>query len=175
MIFVTVGTTDFDLLAARMDELAPGLGEDVIIQTGRGRYQPRFAQHFRFAPSLDDYIRRARLVVSHGGLGTLIEVLRLGKPLIGVSNPDRYDLHQNDLLGELERGGYLLWCRDLASLAADIERVGSMTFRRYEDPPCGIHLAIADFLAGKDMSHWRASGVSWKNGGRFAERTPTKE
>jgi UDP-N-acetylglucosamine transferase subunit ALG13 len=155
MIFVTVGTTDFDALAARMDELTPVLNEEVIIQTGRGVYVPRHAQHFRFAPSLDDYYRQARLVVSHGGLGTLVEVLRLGKPLIGVSNPDRFDLHQNDLLGELERGGYLLWCRDLASLGDDIRRIASMQFRRYEQPPCRIHLAIADFLAGKDMSVWR--------------------
>lgn len=160
MIFVTVGTTDFDPLAARMDDLTPHLGEPVIIQTGRGRYQPRHAQHFRFAPALDDYYRQARLVVSHGGLGTLVEVLRLGKPLIGVSNPDRFDLHQNDLLGELEQGGYLLWCRDLASLDADIARIGGMSFRRYEDPPCSIHLAIADYLAGKDMSAWRSGAAT---------------
>ena len=155
MIFMTVGTTDFDALAQRMDELTPALGEDVTIQTGRGAYEPRHAQHFRFAPSLDDYYRQARLVVSHGGLGTLIEVLRLGKPLIGVSNPDRYDLHQNDLLGELERGGYLLWCRDLNCLAADIERIAGMQFKHYEEPPCSIHLAIDDFLSGRDMAPWR--------------------
>ena len=155
MLFVTVGTTDFDALTARMDELAPRLNEEVIIQIGRGAYVPRQAQHFRFAPSLEEYYQKARLVVSHGGLGTLIEVLRLGKPLIGVSNPDRFDLHQNDLLGELERGGYLLWCRDLASLEDDIRRIAAMRFRRYQEPPCSIHLAIADYLDGKDMSSWK--------------------
>ncbi len=158
MIFVTVGTTDFDALAAHMDALAPGLDEEIIIQTGRGVYAPQHARHFAFAQSLEDYYRQARLVVSHGGLGTLVEVMRLGKPLIGVSNPDRFDLHQNDLLGELEHGGYLLWCRDLASLAADIQRISAMSFRRYEDPPCSIHLAIGDYLAGKDMSQWKCTG-----------------
>lgn len=155
MIFVTVGTTDFDALAARMDELAPGLNEAIVIQLGRGQYSPRHARSFRFAPSLDEYYDQARLVVSHGGLGTLVEVLRRGKPLIGASNPDRYDLHQNDLLGELEQGGYLLWCRDLQSLGDDIQRAGDMEFARYQDPPCSIHLVIADFLAGKDLSPWR--------------------
>ena len=150
MIFVTVGTTDFDSLAERMDELAPTLNEEVIIQTGRGDYAPRHAQHFRFAPNLDDYYRRARLVVSHGGLGTLVEVLRLGKLLIGVSNPDRYDLHQNDLLSEVEKEGYMLWCRDLASLEQDIRRISAMQFRHYEDPVCNIHLAIAGFLLEKN-------------------------
>jgi UDP-N-acetylglucosamine transferase subunit ALG13 len=157
VIFVTVGTTDFDALAARMDEIAARLDEEVVIQTGRGAYEPRYARRFRFAPSLDEYYRQARLVVSHGGLGTLIEVLRLGKPLIGVSNPDRFDLHQNDLLGELERGGYLLWCRNLADLSVDIQRATTMPFRRYQDPPCHIHLVIADFLDRRDMSKWRKS------------------
>ncbi len=155
MIFVTVGTTDFDELAARMDELAAGLEEEVVIQTGRGSYVPRNADHFRFAPALDDYYRRASLVVSHGGLGTLIEVLRLGKPLIGISNPDRFDLHQDELLGELERGGFLLWCRDLGCLADDIRRVRGMHFARYKNPPCHIHEAIIDFLQGKSMVKWR--------------------
>jgi beta-1,4-N-acetylglucosaminyltransferase len=155
VIFVTVGTTDFDLLAQRMDELAPALGEEVVIQTGRGVYPPQHARHFRFAPSLDDYYRQARLVVSHGGLGTLVEVMRAGKPLIGVSNPDRFDLHQNELLDEMEAGGYLLWCRDLANLSSEIARAASMQFRRYEDPPCSVHLVIEDFLAGRDLSPWR--------------------
>jgi beta-1,4-N-acetylglucosaminyltransferase len=155
VIFVTVGTTDFDALAARMDELTPGMNEEVVIQLGRGQYAPRHARSFRFAPSLEEYYEQASLVVSHGGLGTLVEVLRHGKPLIGVSNPDRYDLHQNDLLGELEQGGYLLWCRGLHDLGDDIRRAGAMQFVRYLDPPCSIHLVIADFLAGKDLSPWR--------------------
>ena len=155
MIFVTVGTTDFDALAARMDELTPGLNEEVIIQIGRGTYQPRHAQSFRFAPSLDRYYHQARLVVSHGGLGTLMEVLRLGKPIIGASNPDRFDLHQEDLLSELERGGYILWCRDLADLGEHIHCIASMQLQRYQEPPCEIHTVIAEFLAGKDVSKWR--------------------
>jgi UDP-N-acetylglucosamine transferase subunit ALG13 len=155
MIFVTVGTTDFDALAARMDELAPALGEDVIMQTGRGLYTPLHCRSFRFAPSLEQYYDQARLVVSHGGLGTLVEVMRRGKPIIGVSNPDRYDLHQNDLLGELERGGFLVWCRDLGQLGDDIGRAGAMTFARYQDPPCHIHTVINDFLAGRDLTRWR--------------------
>jgi hypothetical protein len=89
-------------------------------------------------------------------------VLRLGKLLIGVSNPDRYDLHQNDLLGELERGGYLLWCRDLAALGGDIERIGDMQFRRYDEPPCSIHHAITAFLQGGDMTRWTKAAENTK-------------
>src|SRR5690349_7023737 len=98
MIFVATGTTGFDKLAHEMDRLAPGLAEEVIIQIGSGRYVPRRALHFRLEPSLLPYFQRASLVVSHGGLGTCLEVLNAGKPLIALSNPDRYDKHQDDLL-----------------------------------------------------------------------------
>ena len=36
MILVTVGTTNFDALVRRMDELAPELGEAVVCQIGGG-------------------------------------------------------------------------------------------------------------------------------------------
>lgn len=149
MIFVTVGTTDFDGLAARMDDLAPTFEDKVVIQFGRGRYQPRHAACFRFAPTLDDYYRQADLVVSHGGLGAVVEVLRLGKPLVGVSNPDRYDSHQDELLRALSDGGYLVWCRNLDALADDLERARLTLLRPYEEPPCRIHEVIRDRLSGR--------------------------
>jgi hypothetical protein len=98
VIFVTVGTTDFDELIRQMDALAPTLGEPCIAQIGRGSYEPAHLEHFRFAPSLDPYYERARIVIAHGGLGTMIEVLQRGLPLIGLSNPDRYDRHVRSLL-----------------------------------------------------------------------------
>src|SRR4051812_4828817 len=94
MIFVTVGTGWFDGLVRGMDELAPTLTDEVVCQIGLGEYSPKNCQYFRFAESLDDYMRSARLVVGHGGLGTIMGAARLGKPFVGVSNPNRLDLHQ---------------------------------------------------------------------------------
>ncbi len=146
MIFVTVGTTDFDDLVRHMDELAPTLGEEVICQIGRGSYLPQHCQFFRFAPSLDDYLQRSRLVVSHGGLGSVMEALRLGKPLIGVSNPDRSDHHQDDVLSTLETGNYILWCRSLRDLATCINRAHETTLTAYIEPPCHIPTVVDQFL-----------------------------
>ena len=117
MIFVTVGTTDFDALIREMDRLAPALNEKVVAQIGRGRYVPAHMEYFRFVPSLDSYYARARVVVAHGGLGTMIEVLQRSIKLIGISNPDRYDRHQEDLLHALDTRGYMVWCRELGDLA----------------------------------------------------------
>jgi UDP-N-acetylglucosamine transferase subunit ALG13 len=146
MIFVTVGTTRFDDLVRHLDDYAQVLVEDVVCQIGHGSYAPRHCSYFRFSPSLDDYMRRARLVVSHGGLASITEALRRSKRVIGVSNPDRRDRHQDDLLATLEGGGHLLWCRSLQDLASCIDRVAMMDFVAYHDPPCHIHWVIDDFL-----------------------------
>jgi len=146
MILVTVGTTDFDDLVRAMDALAPTLDEEVVAQTGRGRYVPLHMQHFDFAPSLEPYYARARLVVAHGGLGTAIEVLQHGLALIGVSNPDRYDHHQDDILRTLAQRGHMLWCRTLAELPQALAMAGQMTFVPYRSPECHIADVIRDYI-----------------------------
>ena len=146
MIFVTVGTTDFNALVKAMDELAPSIDDAVVMQIGRGDYVPGNCEWVRFVPSLEPYYERAEVVVAHGGLGTAMEVLRRGGKLIGVANPDRYDRHQEDLLDYLAEEGYLSWCQSLASLAEAIDEVRGRTFRHYESPECRIHEVVADFL-----------------------------
>jgi UDP-N-acetylglucosamine transferase subunit ALG13 len=147
MILVTVGSTDFDALVRAMDELAPELGEEVVMQIGAGSYEPRHASGwFRYAPSLEGYYDRAEIVVSHGGLGTVVEVLRKGKRLVAASNPDRYDAHQDDILGTLAEAGHLVWCRDLARLRQDLATVRAATLTPYVEPECRIHLVIHEFL-----------------------------
>ena len=147
-ILVTVGSTDFDALIRAMDDLAPALADEVVMQIGSGSYEPRHASDwFRFAPSLEGYYDRADLIVSHGGLGTIMEVLRKGKRLVAASNPDRYDAHQDDILGTLAEAGHLVWCRDLSRLRQDLEAVRTVALEPYVEPECRIHLVIHDYLA----------------------------
>jgi len=147
MIFVTVGTTDFDDLVLAMDTIAPSLGEECVAQIGRGSYVPQNMTHFRFAPSLEPYYERSRIVVAHGGLGTMMEVLERGLPLIGLSNPDRYDRHQDDLLSVLEARGHMIWCRDLAGLKEALRAGTNQEFTPYTKPDCHIAGIIRRYLA----------------------------
>ncbi len=146
MIFVTVGTTDFDALVIAADTLAATTDEPVVIQIGHGEAEPQRAQWFRFAPSLDLYYEQADVVVTHGGLGTVTEVLRRGLRVVGVSNPDRFDRHQDQILAAFEQAGYLIWCRDLPALPAAIEQARQAQFAPYQPPESYIHRVIDQFL-----------------------------
>ncbi len=146
MIFCTVGTTDFDPLLAAVDAVAPTLNETVLFQIGQGLYEPRHGPWFRLRPSIDDILAEASLVIAHGGFGTIIEVLTLGKPLICVPNPDRYDRHQEQILRRFAADGYLLACFDLADLPAAIDRARISSFNRYELPNATLHTEIRAYL-----------------------------
>jgi UDP-N-acetylglucosamine transferase subunit ALG13 len=146
-VFVTVGSTEFDALIRAVDRLGPLLGGQGIMQIGHGQYIPTSMPHFRFAPTLDPYYDRATLVIAHGGLGTTMEVLRRGLPLISVSNPDRYDRHQDDLLTTMSQESHLIWCRGLGELCQAIQTARHTPLRRYEPDECTIHLVIDAFLS----------------------------
>ena len=147
MIFVTVGSTDFDPLVAKMDALAPVLGSRVVVQIGLGKYVPRNVDYFRFAASLDRYYEEAELVVGHGGFGTIVEALERGKKLVCVMNPTTYDRHQEHLLRIFEEQHCLLWCRDLERLGEAISQAKNTRFTAYQRPECHIQEVIIDYLA----------------------------
>lgn len=145
-IFVTVGTTGFDELVKAVDQLAPSLQAKGIMQIGEGQYTPVNWPYFRFDASLDSYYEQASLVIAHGGSGTTTEVLSRNLPLVSVSNPDRYDNHQDDLLSALAEGRYLVWCRELGDLKQAIETAQTTRLNRYQPDKCEIHLVINQFL-----------------------------
>jgi beta-1,4-N-acetylglucosaminyltransferase len=146
LIFVTVGTSDFDQLVERIDELAPSIDDRIVIQIGNGKYVPRNCEHFRFAPSLDPYYDEADTVVAQGGLGTTMEVLEKGKPLISVQNTTCVDDHQIDILSVLSEAGYLVWCRNMDELPNLLHSLPDIELRTYTAPPCDIANVIQAFL-----------------------------
>lgn len=146
MIFVAVGTTGFGLLVKAMDELSQSLSEEIIIQIGRSRYEPRHCQYFRFAPSLVPYYERASLVVSHGGVGITTEVLSHGRPLVAVEDESQPERHQQEILHALEQEGYLIWCKDLQQLPQAIEQARTQ-LKPYVLPECRIHTIVDEFLS----------------------------
>lgn len=147
MILVAVGTTDFDALLRAVDEVSPSLTEEVVLQTGRSRYEPEHCESFRFVPSLAPFYERASVVIAHGGLGIVTEVLRSGRPLIAVEDPDQPGRHQREVLSEWEREGYLIWCKDLKALPESLAQARVRRFKPYAAPQCQIHLRIAEFLS----------------------------
>ena len=150
MIFITVGTGEFDKLVKQIDSLV-GRGrikKKVLIQIGRSKYKPKNCKYFDFAPDLDKYYEKASLVISHGGPGTVFEILDKGKKLIAVPNRDRTDpRHQVEFLeGISKESKALLYCNYYNKIGSFIEIAKKFKFTKYKKPKCDMARRVEEFL-----------------------------
>ena len=149
MIFVTVGTGKFELLVKEVDKLVPKLKEKVVAQIGSGKYTPKNCKWFRFAPNLKRYYKQANLIISHGGPGTVFEILDIGKPLIALANRNRTDAqHQAEFLRAISKESKaLIYCRNISDLYKTIQKAKSTKLEKYKRPRCQIAKIIEEFIA----------------------------
>ncbi len=152
MIFVTVGThnQDFSRLLKKIDEIAGKVDERVVIQTGHAKYMPNNAEHFAFGSrkKLERLNKEARIIITHGGAGSIIFALQFHKPTVVVPRLKRYNEHINDhqleLTKELEEGGKIVGVYDREDLGKRIEEVDSLKAGASEKPE--MIAIIKDFL-----------------------------
>lgn len=127
MIFVTVGTHEqpFNRLIQKIDELKRDcvLQEAVIMQTGYSTYEPRYCQWSQFLPygQMLKNVEAARIVITHGGPGSFLMALRIGKIPIVVPRQSAFSEHVNDHQLEFVRAmerrqGNILVVEDIGQL-----------------------------------------------------------
>ena len=99
MIFVTIGTQlPFDRLIKIIDELAPQLNEEVIAQVYQCGFTPQNIKTVDFlAPDeFNTLFDKARLIVSHAGMGTILSALQKDKPIIVFPRIAALGEHRNE-------------------------------------------------------------------------------
>lgn len=99
-VFVSVGSMmPFDRLVRTMDDWAAANPDlSVLIQIGRGKYEPRHARFVRLMP-VGEYrvmVAGARLFVAHAGMGSIISAIDAGKPLLMLPRLHAEGEHNND-------------------------------------------------------------------------------
>lgn len=143
----------FDRLLRRVDELcgAGVIGEPVVAQIGHSSYLPKnFLFRRFFEPHTEaNLIKESRLVIAHGGSGTIVQCLRANKVVIAVPRLSKFlehvDDHQIEIVEELSARGYLL-----ASNVNDLDGVlmEALNFRPqpFATAPQSAHALICRFL-----------------------------
>ena len=102
MIFVTVGTHEqpFNRLIKKVDDLvADGtIQEKVVMQTGFSTYKPKHCEAHKMMSyeEMQQTLKDARIVITHGGPSSFIEALRFGKVPIVVPRQEKYYAHVNN-------------------------------------------------------------------------------
>ena len=99
MKFATIGTqAPFDRFVKILDELCKNIDEEIVCQTIQTNYQAQNIKTVDFLPpdEFDQYFKRARLIIAHAGMGTIISALRQKKPIIIVPRLASLKEHRND-------------------------------------------------------------------------------
>lgn len=100
MILVTVGAQlPFDRLVSTVDQWAKGNNRsDVFAQTGKTQWHPSHieAEPFLSPQEFQEKFAAADLIVAHAGMGTIINALEYGKPILVMPRKASLGEHRND-------------------------------------------------------------------------------
>jgi UDP-N-acetylglucosamine transferase subunit ALG13 len=124
MIFVTVGMNNlgFDRLIREMDRIAPIINEEIIMQIGNASYLPKNTEYFIYKTKkeMDSFYEKASIVISHGGAGSIINILKQNKRAIIVPRQQKYgeifDDQQMELAQELSKENRVITVCDVRDL-----------------------------------------------------------
>lgn len=134
MIFVSLGTNDksFERLLLKIDkEISLGnIRDKVIVQSGFTKFSSKNMEVIDLMP-MDEFkknIETCDILITHGGVGTILDGLKLGKKIIAFPRLSKYKEHANDhqvqIIDEFYNCGYILTGEvdDLVSLIKDSKK-----------------------------------------------------
>lgn len=156
MIFVTVGTHNqsFERLIKAVDKLVEQkkINEEVIIQTGYTNYRPKNCKWFKFIP-FQNFVRickKSNIVITHGGVGSIMIPLKLKKPTIVVPRLKNFgehsDNHQLQIVKELEKQKKIIAVYDIIDLYPSINKTKQFNLKNKKQTTPKIFKIIKEQL-----------------------------
>lgn len=150
MIFVTVGTHEqsFNRLIKEIDRLVGQrkITESVFIQIGYSTYIPHNVEYKRFLDyeEMETKIDYARVVITHGGPASFLNVLSKGKVPVVVPRLKKFNEHVNDhqmnFARQLVKKGYnIIIVENIEELSEKISQI--------KEFPISYHSNNGNFMA----------------------------
>jgi len=137
LILITLGTqaNSFERLLQEVQNLIHEgyITEKVIVQAGTTKFHSDCMEIFDFIPieKFNDLIKSCNLLITHGGVGSIISGLNNKKKVIAVPRYKKYGEHVNDhqleIVENFNDKQFILGIRELSELKDAIEK--SKTFQ----------------------------------------------
>lgn len=141
MIFVTVGTQDkefrriFDMVEEQIK--LGNINEEVVAQIGCTKFESKNIKTYKFMEKeeYNKFMKNARIVITHAGVGSLIEGLNLNKKMIVIPRLKEYGEHVNDhqlqILETFENRGHILAVRNTEEFADALNKIKDFIPTKY--------------------------------------------
>ena len=150
MILVLLGTQNnsFHRLLEEIEKNVEkgNINEEVVVQAGYTKFEPKTQKQqikvFNTIPrqELDKLIEKAKLVISHGGVGSMITANQKGKKVIAVPRHKKYHEHVNDhqvdTIEIFAKRGYVMPLNNIEDLEQALQNIKEFTptiYKKDED------------------------------------------
>lgn len=110
---------------------------EVIVQAGNTKFESKNMEIFDFISmnKFDKLLKECDLVITHGGVGTILSALRKNKKVIVVPRLQKYKEHENDhqleIMEEFSKLGYILPCKNPKNLDKILEQIKEFKPKKY--------------------------------------------
>ena len=144
MILVMLGTqnNDFHRLLDEVEKNIENgnINEEVIVQAGYTKFISDKMKIFSMTSkeNLKDLIKKADLIITHAGVGSIEMSLEQNKKVIAVPRLKKFkehvNDHQKDIEGEFNKRGWLIGINDVSELSVALKKVKRFVPKKYEKP-----------------------------------------
>ena len=127
MILVLLGTQNnsFHRLLEEIEKNieAGNIEDKVVVQAGFTKYESDKMEIFDMIPQeeLNKLLKEADLVITHGGVGSIMSAVKLGKKVIAVPRLKKYGEHVNDhqieIIDTFKKQGIIIGINNVDELA----------------------------------------------------------
>lgn len=142
MILVSLGTQDREfprLLEAVEKQIELGnIKEKVIVQAGVTNFKSDKMEIFDLIPTeeFNKLMDEARILITHGGVGTIVGALKKHKKIIAAARLSKYKEHQNDhqtqIIKEFVNKHYILELKDFSKLDILLKEIETFEPHEYK-------------------------------------------
>lgn len=156
MILVLLGTqnNNFSRLLEKIDKCIDKkiINEKVVVQAGNTKYKSKNMDIFDFtsADELNKITTKADLIITHGGVGSIISSIKLGKKVIAVPRQKKYNEHVNDhqvqIVKTLEKGGYIIGVYNIDELEEQLLNISEFVPKEYKNENNSVADIVKEFI-----------------------------
>lgn len=156
MILVMLGTQNnsFERLLKELDRLKEKkiIKEKIIVQAGYTKYESKNLEIFDFIDKdeLEKYQSKADIIITHGGVGSIISSLKKDKKVIAVPRLKEYNEHVNnhqlDIVESFSNNEYIIGIKDVKELEEAYKKVNKFKPKKYTPNNSKIIKLVEDFI-----------------------------
>lgn len=129
--------------------------EDVIVQKGYTKFESKDMKTFTQIPAdeLEKLIDNANLVITHGGVGSIITAVKKNKKVIAVARLKKYKEHVNDhqldIIKTFNEAGYIIGLKSVQDLSEALKKVHDFKPKKYEKNTGNVLGIVEKFIDSK--------------------------